>query len=115
MENIGSLLAVSILSKQEGRPCGLNSYRALVSVCNEAMSNNREVSLDMWEEIFSKEGRKLVKSYQLLSSDNQRVKNIRFIEKWDKNKITIARNALNAYKRICQRAERLLRKKGYRK
>jgi len=112
--NIGSLLTLSILSKQEGRPCGLRLWKALASMCDEADNNNREVSLDTCKVIFSKEGRTGAKYYQLLAFDNQRVKDIRFIEKNDGEKITITENALNAYRIIRQRADGLVRKE-YRK
>ena len=73
------------------------------------MNNNNEVSLIKCRQIFSREGRTVAKYYQLEAFDNQRVKEIRFIENNDGEKISISQNALNVYKRINSRASKLIR------
>lgn len=106
-QSIGALLSLSVLAKQEGKPCGVRLFTAFSNMCDLAgnnMNDKNKVSLDDCKALFAKEGRTIGRFYQALSEDNQKVDALRFISKNDGKNIVVSTNAINFHRRISKRA-----------
>ncbi|MBU4501308.1 MAG: hypothetical protein KKA79_01855 [Nanoarchaeota archaeon] len=106
---IGRLLALSIWAEEGRRAIGLNRFKIAATLCGIAENNNGKIPAERFSEIFVMHHEPKGKAYEMISYDNQKVRNIRFVKSNDGKKIVIKKESLLAYKRIHERGLELMR------